>query len=143
MLLFVLVALPGPLMGRLMEALSYEEMFAKADLVVIAKPLTNSDSDERTTIAPSVDVIGVNTEFEARLVFKGDRNVAKFVLHHYRLANPDEPLVNRPAFASFTPDESKSFLLFLMKDSDGRYVPVGGQLDPAHLSVIKLDSVAE
>ena len=119
-----------------------EEMYAKADLVVIAKALSTKDSGEKSLIG-DVRVRGVNTEFQAHLILKGDKKVTKFVLHHYRMANPDEPILNRPAFASFRPNQPKPFLLFLMNEADGRYAPVNGQLDPAGISVIKLDSVAE
>src|SRR5438105_3197359 len=83
----LLLALSDSTLARLMEGNSYREMFDKADLVVIARAISARDTPERQTIL-GVPVIGVNTEFEARLVLKGDATVRKFVLHHYRLANP-------------------------------------------------------
>jgi hypothetical protein len=139
----MLLAVTGSLIGRLMEVVSYEEMFGKADLVVIAKPLSTKDTVERTTLPGDLHVVGVNTEFETRLVLKGDKGANKFVLHHYRLANPDEPIVNGPVLATFDPKEPKAYLLFLIKETDGRYAPASGQVDPAASSVIRLEGIAE
>ena len=143
--LLALLAIPGSLMG-FMEASTYEEMFDKADLVVIAKPSSTSDTKERSKLPGVGDVIpliGINTEFETRVVLKGDKKVRKFVLHHYKLAEPEVPIVNSPDLAAFDLKSRKSFLLFLIKEADGRYAPASGQVDPASFSVIKLDSAAE
>ena len=90
-----------------------------------------------------VRVVGVNTEFETRLVLKGDRSIKKCVLHHYRLDKLLErlPIVDTPWLATFDPKEDNAYLLFLINQPDGRYVPASGQVDPAAFSVIKLSSV--
>lgn len=144
-LLLALLAIPGSLMARLMEASTYQEMFDKADLVVIAKPLSTSDTKERSKLPGVGDVIpliGINTEFETRVVLKGDKKVRKFVLHHYKLAEPEVRIVNGPDLVAFDLKSRKSFLLFLIKEADGRYAPASGQVDPRAFSVIKLDSAA-
>ena len=138
-----------------MEAASYEEMFKKANLVVIARPLSTKETKERTTLdkltlhglrsldGPAIPVIGLHTEFETHLVLKGDKNVKKFIVHHYRLESNLPPLVNGPTLAAFDLKKPKMFLLFLVMEPDGGYAPASGQVDPAAFSVIQLQSIAE
>lgn len=131
--------------GRPMRAWSYQEMNDQADLVVIAKPISATNTTETSVLpntSPGVRVVGVETEFEVRLVMKGNRSLKTLVLHHYRLANPEEHLFDGPALFSFDPKQSNRFLLFLHRDSDGRYSPVSGQTDPAMISVLKLEGLA-
>jgi hypothetical protein len=145
LILFVLlVALPGPLTARLArEDWTFEEMFAKSDLVVIATPIAIFETQEHTTlkdIAPPVEVLGLRTEFQVRLVLKGDKKMNKFVLHHYKLEH-EEPMTNGPELVSF---DSRIWgtpcFLFLVREHDGRYAPVTGQTDPALYSVIQLQT---
>jgi hypothetical protein len=117
-------------------------MFDKADLVVIGKPLSSKDTGERTMLPGGGDihVIGINTEFETRVALKGDKNVKTFVLHHYRIDSALErvPILDGPVLASFDPKEHNAYLLFLIKEPDGRYAPASGQVDPAEFSILKL-----
>jgi hypothetical protein len=127
--------------GRPIQSMSYPEMIHRADLVVIAKPVSTTNTAEKSVLPdvyPNNRVIGVDTEFAVRLVTKGDNNLKKLVLHHFRLANPDAPSIDGPMLASFDPSRRDCFLLFLHRDSDGRYSPVTGQTDPDGVSVIKL-----
>src|SRR5207249_4475770 len=71
---------------------SYDELFAKSDLVVIAVPATKTrDTTEHTAltknITPAIPVVGVITDFQCLLVFKGAKR-QRLTLHHYR----DAPL---------------------------------------------------
>jgi hypothetical protein len=140
--MLLLFALPGSIRGRLMQDMLYAEMFEKADLVVVAKPVATRATSERERLL-GIEVIGVNTEFQTRLVLKGKKTNHKFVLHHYRLAHPNEPIVNGPDLAVFHPSEHKAFLMFLVKEGDGRYAPVSGQVDPAAFSILELNRTAE
>jgi hypothetical protein len=147
LIVFVLLgALPSQLTGRLTKDWTFQEMFAKSDVVVIAGPIATSETTEHTTLAdlsPPVAVLGLNTEFRARLVLKGDKEMTKFVLHHYKLEH-EEPMINAPQLIAFDSKASpKRFLLFLVRESDGRYAPVTGQTDPALYSVIQLQTDAE
>jgi hypothetical protein len=143
--LVLLLAFPVSLRARLMEAATYQEMFDKADLVVIAKSVRTKDTSERTTLPgwDSIHVVGVNTQFETELVLKGDKDVKNFVLHHYRIDEVAEPLpiISGPTLASFDPKEHNKYLLFLIKQPDGKYAPASGQVDPATFSIIKLPSI--
>ena len=132
------------LTARPVNCLSYQELFAKSDLVVIAKPLSTHDLTEQTVlpdIGPDVHVVGLSTKFAVRLVIKGDKSVKRIVLHHYRLENPKELMMNGPLLVSFDPAEMKSFLLFLKKEANGRFAPINGQTDPGACGIIPADII--
>jgi hypothetical protein len=131
--------------ARLMRTWSYQELYDQADLVIIAKPVSTKETAEKATlpnIAPDVHVVGLSTEFEISLVVKGDKSVKKATLHHYRLADPKQLMMNGPSLASFDPKQHTRFLLFLRRETDGRYSPVSGQTDPTLFSVLKLEGLA-
>jgi hypothetical protein len=129
--------------GRPFRAWSFQELTDQADLVVIAKPISTTNTTEHSVLpntgSPGVRVVGVNTEFEVLVALKGDKSLKTLVLHHCRLANPEEHLVNGPSLVSFDPKQPNRFLLFLHKDPDGRYSPVSGQTDASSVSVYKLE----
>jgi hypothetical protein len=130
----------SPAGARNIEQWSYEELFAKSDFVVIAVPASKTrDTKERNVltynISPGVDVLGVSTAFESLLVIKGPKR-KKFVLHHYRLAPGDggtgveRVILNGPGLVSFDPEPvPQPFLMFLVRERDGRLAPVANQTD--------------
>lgn len=123
-------------------------MFDKADLVAIATVGSSKDTAERTILpnySPPLKVVGVVTEFESRLILKGYKKIAKFRLHHYRYqsADDEDAVANTPELVKITSDQRATFLLFLVRESDGRYAPVTGQTDPAIFSVLQLRGGAE
>ena len=67
--LLLALAVTAPGHARLIEAWTYQEMFDKADLVVIADATSTKDTEERSTLI-GVPVIGVATEFKTSLVMK-------------------------------------------------------------------------
>jgi hypothetical protein len=130
--------------ARLMQSWSYQELFTKSDVVVIAKPrAATRDTTERSTLRDiAVPVIGVATEFQTLLVLKG-RTRERFSLHHYRLREPDLAFVNGPSLISFDPKKDhRRYLLFLVRESDGRFAPVAGQTD-LDVSVQEVRGIAE
>lgn len=129
--------------ARITKAWRYQEMFDKADLVVIARVVAGTDTDERSTLGP-FNVIGVTTEFRTHLILKGDKGITAFQLHHYRFASEaeNEAIANGPNLIRFS-WEHAPFLLFLIKEPDGRYAPVTGQEDPAIYSVLELRGSAD
>jgi hypothetical protein len=155
--LLLAFSIPSLLFARLVRPWTYQEMFDKADLVVIAAWVSTKDTDEHSTlqdVEPPVKVIGVTTEFETRLVLKGANNIKKLQLHHYRFQNENDALwANRPSLVIIrAPVRAKdgfeypgggTFLLFLTKEADGRYAPVTGQTDPAALSALHLTGGAQ
>ena len=131
--------------GRPSRAWSFQELTDRVDLVVIAKPISTTNTTEHWVLpntSPGVRVVGVNTEFEVLVALKGDKSLKTLVLHHCRLANPEEHLFNGPGLVSFDPKQPNRFLLFLHKDPDGRYSPVAGQTDASSVSVYKLEGAS-
>ena len=144
-LLFLLMAVVTA-SARITAAWTYQEMFDKSDLVVIAYGLSTKDTDERTTLndlEPHVSVIGVVSDFKTSLVLKGPRDTRTFQLHHYRFASAHDQLAaNSPDLVRLS-EAHLPFLMFLVKEPGGRYAPVAGQTDPALHSVIELKGAAE
>src|SRR3954468_1329689 len=127
--------------AHLMAVWSYEDLFGKSDVVVIATPMSPTrDTAERTTL-PGIErptaVIGVVTQFQTLLVLKGDKH-DRITFHHYRLPQSDVALVNGPSLVAFPKVDHVSYLLFLVREADGRFAPVAGQADPEDVSVQKL-----
>jgi hypothetical protein len=126
--------------AQLMYAWTYEELFSKSDFVVIAEPISAThDTEERTILSeldPSVPAIGVVTDFQTLLVLKGQKQ-DRFVLHHYRLPQSDVAIINGPVLVKFNPGHHE-YLLFLVRERDGRFAPVAGQAHPGVFSVKQL-----
>jgi hypothetical protein len=140
--------MPRPVGGRLAQPWSYQELFDKSDFVVIAKVSdATRDTAERSNLpdvqAPdSLPVIGVVTEFQTRLVLKGTK-LERFILHHCRLSESEVAIINGPSFMSFDPKKSpRAYLLFLVREPDGRFAPVAGQTD-LDISVLELRGIAD
>jgi hypothetical protein len=141
---FLLVISVPSAFAYLITPWSYADLFAKSEFVVIATPLTESrDTSERMTlqdISPPVRVIGVTTDFRILYVLKGSKR-HRFKLHHYREPPPKPNVIvmGGPNLASFDPAKGhKRYLLFLVREADGRFAPVSGQRDPANVSVQEL-----
>ena len=121
---------------------TYREMFDKSDLVVIATGYSTKDTTERSKLLGTISVVGVETEFKTCLVLKGKGNIKNFILHHYRLPD-NESFVDGPLLVEVDPRKHQTFLLFLVKEKDGRYAPVTGQTDPAGFCVLELKGAAD
>ena len=148
-----LVALMGLVVGSLaprVEARTYRvwsdaELMAKADVVVMADPISSKDVVETPPNQKEwqKDWQGVETTFAVEVILKGDIGRAvpvrsprdqelnpapTIVLHHYRYADTKGLIVNGFRFARF--DEKKhKVLLYLKKTPTGSYEPVTGQGD--------------
>jgi hypothetical protein len=135
---------PHPAQARITRVLSYQEMFAKSDLVVIANPINKTTDTKERAFLPGifqqekdgsqskVESIGVETVFAVSVVLKGNATVKQFKLHHYREAQASKAS-NGPILVRFDPsDISKrsSYLLFLVREPDGRFASTDGQTDP-------------
>jgi hypothetical protein len=140
----LLLVIPTQTQAREILVLSYQEMLAKSDLVVIANPITETTDTKEEAFLPGIwlqekdgkqsriESIGVETVFTVSAVLKGDATLRQFTLHHYRKAQFSNTL-NAPSLVRFDPsDISKrsSYLLFLVREPDGRFAPIGGQTDP-------------
>ena len=120
--------------ARLAKSWSYQEMFDKSDVVVIATVAATNDTPEHIPLPgfTSQPVIGVETKWTVSAVLKGGP-MKELVLHHYRVNGFDAP--NGPNLVSFVltanpPGAQRSYILFLVREADGRYAPVVGQIDP-------------
>ncbi len=115
---------------------SYDSLDEKATFVAIATPTKVATTTERAALpgirAGTNEIIGTGMEtvFEVLTVLKGDRSIRTFVLHHYALAEAKEIITSGPGLVSFEPKDRKTYLIFLQKEADGRYVAVSGQTDP-------------
>jgi len=142
-------ATPNESHARLMDVLNYQQLLEKSDLVVIATPKTKTvDTKEQAFFSnimqqdesgkqSKVKSIGVETVFAVCAVLKGDKSTVLFTLHHYREAQSG-PSMNGPILVFFDPsDMSKrsSYLLFLVREPDGRFAPTGGQTGPGYKAI--------
>lgn len=146
-------ARPEPMVGdNFFKTDTYQQMFDRADLVAMADWEAVKETNERTTLQdfdPAVKVIGVTTEFKTKLVLKGRKDIKAVALHHYRFQFQDDDLLTfAPQFIRIRGPEKRGdthypgggqMLLFLKKESDGRYEPVTGQVYPAVTSVLVLN----
>ena len=126
-----------------------EKLLDKSDVVVLATAATTNDTKEHLDLPGFAGqaVIGVETKFTVSAVLKGNKALKDIVLHHYRTPDgtniPKVP--NGPSFVSFAPAGSptlisRAYILFLVREADGRYAPVVGQTDPG-LGIKELVSV--
>jgi hypothetical protein len=124
----------------LLPAFTYEDMFAKSDLVVIARPVSSRDTGERKldrNVNPPVPVAGVTTECQALHVLKGPK-LKKFKFHHYRDASrraPNVVVMGGPTGISFDIPKNHRYLMFLVRETGGRFAPFAGQTDVEDISV--------
>jgi hypothetical protein len=138
LMVVLIFGLPRLVEARLTEPFSDQQVFGKADLVVIATALSTTDTDERTALSdvrPPINAIGVTSDFAVCVILKGVQGLKRFQLHHYRT---DEEFTNGPELVEIPKDKHPTYLLFLIKESDGRYAPVTGQTDPSGSSVFLL-----
>jgi hypothetical protein len=129
-----------------MSLLHYREYFDRSDLVVIANPTANTaDSGERDVwfdLRSSDGRVvatypGVQTPFAVAVVLKGDPRIQEFVLRHCR-EEASVPIQSASHFLFFTAVPPASYLMFLVRNSDGHYVPTLGQADADYGAVTKL-----
>jgi len=116
-----------------------QEIFAKSHLVIIARAIATKDTVERSTlpnIEPLTKVVGVETTFQTCAVLKGVSITPDVRLHYYRLDERES--TNGAMLVEIPPDKPHIYLLFLIKERDGRYAPATGPTDPAAQSVLRL-----
>ena len=125
---------------------SFEELRAKAALVVIAEPGTTKDTGRRTEhpeLTPDLPVVELATPFKVLLVITPDSRtaagqVSSVWVKHYRIdwdewkrRHPPQPglpppgLVNAGSVLDFTQD-SGPYLLFLRQGVGDSYEPLSG-----------------
>ena len=132
----IVLGLIGIASARVARAWSYQELLDKSDLVAIAIPTATNDTKEQIELPGFMGqrVVGVETKFSVHALFKGDKT-KDFVLHHYRPDDSGMIVPNGPGFLSFEPVDNptalrRTYILFLVREADGRYAPVVGQAEP-------------
>lgn len=137
----LLCLIPFAAHPRLIRTPTDQEMFDQADAVVIAVAGVGRDTDEKTTLAgiePGIRVVGVTTELKVKAWLKGEPRAPGIVLHHYRTESPGQMLLNGPLLLDFHTADARTYLMYLIREPDGRYAPVAGQTDPAGFSVQRI-----
>src|SRR5439155_7988201 len=100
----------GIVAARVVRIWSYQDLLEKSDLVVMATPTANNDTQEHIDLPgfTGEHVVGVETRFSVSAVLKGDKAAGAVVFHHYRTADstnvPHVP--NGPSFVSFDPPKN-------------------------------------
>ncbi len=126
--------------ARIHRFWSYDDLATNATLVVVATPTNVTEISEVAALPNIVTVhpdgskepvmgAGVDTTFQILTVLKGECATRSLVLHHYKEARK-MPSFGPPGLVSFEPKDKKRYLMFLLKEADGRYVAVSGQTDP-------------
>jgi hypothetical protein len=130
--------------ARLEPDSDIDVLLPQSDLIVIARPVSVKETDEKTSVFwpwPQIPVVGVETTFEVLSVLKGSGALKQFVFHHFRRIEKPHRELDSPQLVSFDPNTNESFLLFLKVESEGRYASAAGQVDPAagihHLEHLK------
>lgn len=119
---------------------TYQAMYEKADLVVIAKPVSVSQSDETTAlpnVSPKMQFHELKTVLLVSVALKG-ANPEHLELRHVKLADPYQFALAGPSLVRFDLAERHSYLMFLTHEQGASYSPVTGQTDAA-AAIIKLE----
>src|ERR1700676_1246180 len=128
----------------LLPSFAYDDMFKDSDLVVIARPLASHDTGERKldrNVKPPVPVAAVITECQALYVLKGPK-LKKFKFRHYRdLTDPKRVVMGGPTGISFDIPRNHRYLMFLVAEPGGGFVPFAGQTDVVDISVQEISGV--
>lgn len=128
------VLAPGiPATARPVRGWSTAELWAKADLVVIATAKSTQDAENQRFDHPQDDTwVAVETVFDAQASLKGGLKEKTLTLRHLRYYNKQAEVTVRdgPAFVEFDVHKKNSYLMFLKRGTDGLYEPLTGQTDP-------------
>jgi hypothetical protein len=142
--LTLLLIVPGFTGARITTAWTYQAMYEKADLVVIAKPVSVSQSNEVKSLPnfnPKTNVYVLQTAFSVSAALKGP-TPDNFQLRHFKLVDPSQFALAGPSFVQFDPAQRHSYLMFLSSDQGSSYAPVTGQAD-ATVAIIRLEGSAQ
>jgi len=128
-----LIASTGAAHARYIPHVDFQDFLRKADVVVIAKPITNEIVRAGVKLE-SYAAIELVTTFKVEVVFKGPADLAQVGLYHYdldwkkvtRIANPPRLLEFPIGDLSNQSYVDYSYLLFLKRDSEGRLIPLLG-----------------
>jgi len=129
-------------LGLISYAWTFDELKKKSDVVVVASRIRTQSLGVKaviTDVQPPFPVVELNTEFKMLTVLKGATRRSTIVLRHYR-KDADRmrgAVVNGPIPLDFSDEPTTVYLLFLKRETDGRYTPTSGPVVPG-VSVIPL-----
>jgi len=69
--------------ARQTRMLSYAKLLAKSDIVVIAKPISNTDTKDTLNSEPRA-YIGIDTKLEVLEILKGDAGIKHITVLHFK-----------------------------------------------------------
>lgn len=128
--------------GRLLQIWSYELLVRKADLIIVAIPVSVRDVEPRTEYPQLAGVlldgshtrtpaIWIETSFARLVVLKGEDPGPQIAVRHLRWPELLSLVNDPPQFVKFDPKQKQEYLLFLKREAD-QWVPVTGQVDPVY-----------
>jgi hypothetical protein len=134
------VLLAGAAEARTLRTWTYTHLMKAADLVVIATPRATTATGRLEELpdiresdacgnASTVKAERLETELEVTVTLRGNP-VTNIVLHHTREHPVGKPQLDGPGFVRFDPKDELQYLMFLVREPDGRYAAVSGQTDP-------------
>jgi hypothetical protein len=133
--------------GRQIFPKTYEELYASADLVVIANALATEDAGKGLKNKGNDEYrVAVLTTLKVIHIVKGKHKDPKLVVFHYRFTDRGRHVENGPSYVRFDTREKNdlsgspytAYLLYLKRRDDGLYECVTGQTDPVFsVKVIK------
>jgi hypothetical protein len=143
--MIALLCLPSSSVARQFQHWTYNRLFKKADVVVIASPLATGNTDDREADSRwSARLVGQNTTFTVHRTLKGTVKAQPLTVLHFRLKDgtlPQDgprliafrtkgPTIEGGQSIKFKADLGRpDYLLFLKAREDERYAPVSGHMD--------------
>ena len=115
--------------ARAMKSWSYAEMVEKSDIVVIASVGKTTLTVSNEAI-PNMGITGTRIATEATIVATLKGKPPKAITLHLIAMKGSAMPANGPNLIVFDSRPGVQYLMFLVKDKDGEYVPVTGQTDP-------------
>jgi len=114
---------------------TYSDLTDEAGLIIIGTHKKSSDvktkPDKLRSDPPVVGaVVGVRSTFNVLSVVKGKFPNKTLDIYHYRYENVASVPPNGWRFVEFPENDKTTYLMFLKKDEDKRFVAATGQRDP-------------
>jgi len=139
----LLVSVGSSASARPMASWPYDKLTDKADLIVIATPISVKDTKLKTELPGGIRMTGednipipipavaMEATFEVLAVFKGEVDGKEFIFHYLRQEPaPTKPVINGAGLVSFDPKMKQRYLLFFRREPEGGYSSLTGQIDP-------------
>ena len=141
--IIIVIATAYTVNARGLKNWTYQELLEKSDLVAIATPISTKDTEEIWVAEASpigCTAIGVETQFNVSAILKGDKSLKKIILHYYKIGYAlNNGIFNGPLLLSIDLTQKQEYLMFLIREKDGRYAPTVGQVDSGNAGIYILN----